>query len=209
MSSIEKLVGWDVCYDGAKLENGISSYPNQKILSNILSGDYIKGGTLNMNNKVRGFELISINQAVKDFSEEQLKGVELILPKRGTKRSAGYDFFAPFDIVLKPNEEIKVPTGVKAYMLNDEVLHIYPRSGLGFNYYCRLANTVGVVDSDYYDSDNEGHIFVKLRNEGTKEMVIEKGEGMCQGIFSKYLLVDGDDFRQGEDRNGGFGSTTK
>lgn len=86
----------------------------------------------------------------------------------------------------------------------------FPRSGLGFKFYCRLANTVGVIDSDYYNNPkNEGHMFVKIRNEGTKIMEIKQGEGMCQMIFMPFLLVDGDSFDNGEERKGGFGSTTK
>lgn len=150
--------------------------------------------------KNRGFEFISTEKNITDLK----------LPKRGTKSSAGYDCFAPFDIVLKPNEEIKVPTSIKAYMQDGEVLMTFPRSGLGFKYYCRLANTVGVIDKDYYNNkNNEGHIFVKLRNEGDKPMEIKKGDGMCQFIFMPFLLADGDGFEKGDDRIGGFGSTTK
>lgn len=157
--------------------------------------------------KIRGFELISKEQQIKDF---EVREYSLSLPKRGTSKAAGYDLFAPYDITLQPNEEVKVPTGVKSYMQDGEVLMIFPRSGLGFKYYCRLANTVGVIDSDYYNnSNNEGHMFVKLRNEGNKPMTIKKGDGMCQAIFMPFLLADNDTFDNGEIRNGGFGSTTK
>lgn len=160
--------------------------------------------------KTRGFEKISKEQFLKDFSEllQTVDYNDIKLPKRSTAKSAGYDCFAPIDIELKPNEEIKLPTGIRSYMLPDEVLFALPRSGHGFKYYLRLANTQGVIDADYYESDNEGHIFVKLRNEGTKTLQITKGTGMCQLIFQKYLLADDDDFT-GEQRNGGFGSTDK
>ena len=92
-------------------------------------------------------------------------------------------------------------------MEENYVLKLYPRSGLGFKYYTRIANTIGVIDSDYYFSDNEGHIFVKLRNEGDKDLNIKQGEAFCQMIFMPFLLVDGDDFENGNNRNGGFGST--
>ena len=154
----------------------------------------------------RGFEIISERQFEMDFDNEM--DAKIILPRRSTKKSAGYDFFAPFDIYLKPNEEIKIPTGVRSYMQDGEVLLIVPRSGLGFKYYTRLANTLGVIDSDYYYSDNEGHIWVKLRNEGTKELYIKQGEAFCQAIFMPFLLTDGDNFENGRNRNGGFGSTT-
>lgn len=154
----------------------------------------------------RGFEFISQKQTNIDFNNLNYC---IKLPKRSTKNSAGYDFYAPYDIHLNPGEDIKIPTGIRAYMQEDEVLMIYPRSGLGFKYYTRLANSIGIIDSDYYYSDNEGHIWVKLRNEGDKELVINKGEAFCQGIFTKYLLVDGDDFENGKERNGGFGSTSE
>lgn len=160
--------------------------------------------------KLRGFEFISIEQGIKDFGIKTLELTDLKLPKRGTKASAGYDIFAPYDITLQPNEEINVPTGLKAYMQLGEVLMAFPRSGLGFKYYCRLANTIGIIDQDYYNNlKNEGHMFVKLRNEGTKEMTIKQGDGMCQMIFMPFLLADGDSFDNGDDRTGGFGSTTK
>ena len=92
-------------------------------------------------------------------------------------------------------------------MKDNIVLKLYPRSGLGFKYRVRLENTVGVIDSDYYYSDNEGHIQVKLTNEGSKPMTVHKGEAYMQGIFSEYLLAVEDEVT--EERNGGFGSTTK
>lgn len=155
----------------------------------------------------RGFDFISKEQLTKDFDAGIDTYIEL--PKRATKLSAGYDCYAPIDIYLKPGEDIKVPTGIKAYMQPGEVLIAFPRSGLGFKYYCRLANTVGIIDADYIQSDNEGHIFVKLRNEGDKPMTIKQGEAMCQFIFLPFLLVDGDNFKNGDERNGGFGSTGK
>lgn len=157
--------------------------------------------------RIRGFEIIGKDQYRKDFDINE--EVVIKLPRRATKGSAGYDCFAPFDIALEPGKDIKVPTGIRAYMKQGEVLMAFPRSGLGFKYYCRLANTVGIIDSDYYYSDNEGHIFVKLRNEGDKSLVIRQGEAMCQFIFAPFLLADGDSFERGEERNGGFGSTTK
>jgi dUTP pyrophosphatase len=157
--------------------------------------------------RIRGFEIISEGQFKEDFKGLEVKYEDLLIPKRSTAKSAGYDCFAPIQITLDPNQEIKVPTGIRSYMLDDEVLLALPRSGHGFKF-IRLANSTGVIDSDYYFSDNSGHIWVKLRNEGNNTLTIKKGEGMCQLIFQKYLLVDGDDFT-GEVRNGGFGSTTK
>ncbi|HOA79659.1 MAG TPA: deoxyuridine 5'-triphosphate nucleotidohydrolase [Defluviitaleaceae bacterium] len=157
----------------------------------------------------RGFEVISEEMFNKLFYPFDVKYEELKLPKRATAKSAGYDVFTPIDIILEPNEEIKLPTGIKSYMLDDEVLFAAPRSGHGFKYYIRLANTLGVIDADYYNnSDNEGHIWVKIRNEGNKIFAVNKGEAICQLIFQKYLLVDGDTF-EGNERIGGIGSTNE
>lgn len=159
-----------------------------------------------MNNKIRGFDFISKEQFAKDFDADI--ETKILIPKRATKLSAGYDCYAPTDIYLEPGQDAKVPTGVKAYMQPGEVLMAFPRSGFGFKYYCRLANTVGIIDTDYYNNaNNEGHIFVKIRNEGNKPMTIRQGEAMCQFIFLPFLLADGDNFTVGNERNGGFGST--
>ena len=133
----------------------------------------------------------------------------LKLPRRATKGSAGYDFFAPFDLTLAPGETVKIPTGIRVRMRPDYVLMLFPRSGLGFKYRLQLNNTVGIIDSDYYDSDNEGHIFAKLTNDSKdgKTLSVKTGEGFMQGIFLQYGLTEDDDVSM--IRNGGFGSTTK
>lgn len=130
---------------------------------------------------------------------------ELALPTRATAGSAGYDFDAPFDFEIESGQSIKIPTGIRAKMQDGWFLAIVPRSGLGFKYKLRLANTVGIIDQDYYYSDNEGHIFVKLCNEGDKTVSIKSGSGIVQGIFLPYGLCDYDDVTSV--RNGGFGST--
>ena len=140
--------------------------------------------------------------------EEAEKVYEAIrLPKRATAGSAGYDFFAPAEFTLKPGETVKIPTGIRVEMQPEWVLKCYPRSGLGFKYRLQLNNTVGIIDSDYFYSDNEGHIMVKITNEGVKTMKVTKGDGFCQGIFLPYGITE-DDKTEGT-RNGGFGSTDK
>ena len=168
-------------------------------------------GIYNPHKPKRGFEKISKEQWVKDsenfyyYKEDNYD--EIILPKRATAKSAGYDIFAPYDIVLDAGCSIKVCTGIKSYMLDDERLSIYPRSGLGFKFFLRLANTVGIVDSDYFNNERtEGHIYIKIRNEGDYQILIKKGEAFAQAIFEKYLLADGDDYT-GAERKGGLGST--
>ena len=131
------------------------------------------------------------------------------LPKRATMGSAGYDFFVPIDLDIVPNTTVKVPTGIRCKMKKNYVLQIYPRSGLGFKYRLQLDNTVGIIDSDYYNSDNEGHIFIKITNDTHEDKTIElkQGDGFAQGIFNKYYLAKEDKIKI--KRNGGFGSTTK
>lgn len=152
----------------------------------------------------------SVKEDFPGYTEEEIQNMyaEIRLPKRATKGSAGYDFYAPFDFRLAPGETIKIPTGVRVRMDEDWVLHIYPRSGLGFKYRLQLNNTVGIIDSDYYNSDNEGHIFIKLTNDSNEGKLLEvaKGSGFAQGIFLEYGITV-DDEAEGV-RNGGFGSTT-
>ena len=146
-----------------------------------------------------------------DASEEEIREVydSIKLPKRATSGSAGYDFYAPVAITLEPGKTVKVPTGIRAKMEDNWVLKLYPRSGLGFKYRLQLNNTVGIIDSDYYYSDNEGHIFAKITNDSNEGKTVEiaEGTGFMQGIFIEYGITLDDDVT--DVRNGGFGSTTK
>ena len=133
----------------------------------------------------------------------------LSLPKRATKGSAGYDFYALYDYTLKPGETMKIPTGIKVSMESDEVLFLIDRSSMGFKYNVRMCNQVGVIDADYYNnSNNEGHMWIRIQNEGDKDYVVKKGDAMIQGIFMKYLKTD-DDVESDVERTGGIGSTNK
>ncbi len=127
------------------------------------------------------------------------------LPSRATKYSAGYDIYSPIDFSLDKNETIKIPTGIRCKMDEDVYMMIFPRSSLGFKYRMMLDNTVGIIDSDYYNSDNEGHIFIKFTNHGDSRIEIRKGMAFAQGIFSKYYLTIDDNVDIS--RNGGIGST--
>lgn len=167
-------------------------------------------------NRVAKFEKVSFEQfsdAWKDTfgDEENISQIydAINLPKRATSGSAGYDFYAPCDINLKPGETMKVPTGVRVKIDDGWFLAIYPRSGLGFKYRLQLDNTVGIIDSDYYYSDNEGHMFIKITNDSKSEKILSVGrrQGFAQGIFTPYGITVDDD--TDTVRNGGFGSTTK
>lgn len=165
--------------------------------------------------RIARFEKVSFEQFQSGFDGEftldEIKEMydNLQLPKRATKGSAGYDFFAPFDITLAPGQTVKVPTGIRSYMEDGWVLKLYPRSGLGFKFRLQLNNTVGIIDSDYYYSSNEGHIFAKITNDTNEERVvsIKKNTGFIQGIFLEYGITYDDE--SNEVRDGGFGSTTK
>ena len=144
-----------------------------------------------------------------NFSEEEINNFynNIILPARSTKGSAGYDFKVPFKITLKPGQTIKIPTGIRVKMEAGWVLLLFPRSSLGFKYRMQLDNTVGVIDSDYFYSDNEGHIIVKITNDTVENKVleIEENKGVCQGIFFEFGITVDDSAEK--IRNGGFGST--
>ena len=157
---------------------------------------------------MRKFEVISYEQYEKDLKGKCMYS-DIQLPARSTKHSAGYDIKSPIDFVLEPGDIIKVPTGIKAAMNEDEFLAILVRSSMGFKYNIRLCNQVGIVDSDYYNNEgNEGHIFVALQNEGEKTFEAKVGDNIAQGIFLKYNTVDDEEEVKGS-RKGGFGSTNK
>lgn len=171
------------------------------------------------------FQKISQKQYDIDMQSCPTPYDELKLPKRATIGSAGYDFFSPVDFELKPGETIKIPTGIRVILPNDKFLMIVPRSGLGFKYRLQLDNTVGVIDSDYANSDNEGHIWIKVTNNSkidyekdahgcilptypsSQVLFIKQGQAIAQGIILPFFKVD-DDNTDGI-RNGGLGSTTK
>ena len=158
------------------------------------------------------FEKVSFEQYISSVGGDvdlRTEYTNIKLPKRATTGSAGYDFFSPFDFELAPGETIKIPTGIRVVMDDDKFLAIYPRSGLGFKYRMQLDNSIGVVDSDYSQSDNEGHIFIKITNdthEG-KTIRIKTGEAIAQGIITQFFKTINDE--TDGIRNGGFGSTTQ
>ena len=167
-------------------------------------------------NRIAKFHKVSFHQFEESWKEEFpdtlpeeiqeiYDGIEL--PRRATKGSAGYDFFSPVDFELKPGETVKIPTGIRVSMREDWVLCIFPRSGLGFKYRLQMNNTVGIIDSDYFYSDNEGHIFIKITNDTNegRRVELDAGAGFAQGIFLPYGITV-DDACTGS-RNGGFGST--
>lgn len=169
-----------------------------------------------MARRIAKFHKVSYEQFRQDWistfdlaEEAEIEKIyqDLKLPRRATSGSAGYDFYAPSDIVIHPGNTEKIPTGIRAEMEEDWVLKCYPRSGLGFKYRLQLNNTVGIIDSDYYYSDNQGHIFAKVTNDTNENKTVEigKGTGFMQGVFVEYGITVDDDVKTV--RNGGLGST--
>lgn len=168
-------------------------------------------------NRIAQFNKVSFEQFLKDYNEtfdygqsnEEIKSIwkNITLPQRATKDSAGYDFITPISFILRAGETIKIPTGIRCRIDEGWVLKLYPRSGLGFKYRLQLNNTVGIIDGDYFNSDNEGHIFAKITNDSNEDKIIimNRGSGFMQGIFVPYGITL-DDGADGV-RNGGLGST--
>lgn len=163
--------------------------------------DYVKK-TNNKHKKLRGFEVVS-----DEFRKHP--NVDIQIPQRGSSKSAGYDICTPIDVVVPPNSITEaIQLDMKAYMQDDEVLLIVPRSSLGFKKGLMLINTIGIIDSDYYENpDNDGNIGFKLKNLTDKEVTIKAGERILQGIFVKYGVADNDNCST--ERVGGIGSTGK
>lgn len=149
----------------------------------------------------------NINSLAKPInSEEQIQVLydNIKLPKRSSIGSAGYDFYSPVAVTVNDACSPIIPTGIRVKLSNNYVLMLMARSGIGFKTGTQLSNTIGIIDSDYYYSNNEGHIMLKLVK-GFKDLTINQGDRIAQGIFTVYLLADDDSTKAV--RNGGFGSS--
>lgn len=167
--------------------------------------------------RIAEFEKVSFEQFEKDWlkcfpNTENVKEIYdgIKLPLRATTGSAGYDFFAPADITFEKDVSVLIPTGIRTKISDGWVLSIFPRSGLGFKHRIGLDNTVGIIDADYYNAVNEGHIMIKLsctaHDEG-HSVSVAAGDGFAQGIFTQFGITFSDE-ADGV-RVGGFGSTTE
>lgn len=184
----------------------------------IYSFTYVYKENFRQMKRIAKFHKVSLEQFIKDwedtFPNTSLQRTQEIynkieLPRRATTGSAGYDFYSPIPVTLNPSETIKIPTGIRVMIEDGWVLKCYPRSGLGFKFRLQMNNTVGIIDSDYFHSSNEGHIFAKITNDTNenKTLDIAEGTGFMQGIFVEYGITFDDEVV--EIRDGGFGSTTK
>ena len=167
-------------------------------------------------NKIAKFEKVSFGRFMNDWhksfpftSEERMKMIydEIPLPVRSTTGSAGYDFYIPDEINLYERANVVIPTGIRCKIEDGWVLSVFPRSGQGFKYGIHLANTVGIIDADYYDADNEGHIQIKLVNDSalSRDINFQQHTAFCQGIFLPFGITVDDEVEA--KRHGGFGST--
>jgi len=185
-----------------------------------------------LTDKIAYFQKVNIDQYIEDCSSLR-PGVSILkfteehdkikIPSRATFGSVGYDFYLPFDIDLFPGESIVIPTGICCEMEEGYSLDIYPKSGLGFKNFTTIANTIGIIDADYYYSGNGGHIMVKLINKGfnvdtmkvsennfmVENLIRKQGESFVQGIFHECFGATNDDPSKMKIRDGGFDSTNK
>ncbi len=150
--------------------------------------------------RTRGFEVVSI--------EMRKNTMNAILPERGTKAAAGYDFSTPLTVIIPAKNKETIWSNIKAYMQEDEVLLIYVRSSIGIKKGLTLANGTGVIDADYYDNkDNDGNIGICLVNNTDEDIVLKENERIAQGVFMSYLISDNGN--SVVTRTGGMGSSTE
>lgn len=158
---------------------------------------------------VRRFERISYEQFKKDIGDNKVLYESIELPKRSTKKSAGYDIKSVEHGIIKPGEAMNFKTGLKVSMNEDEVLYLYSRSSYAYKYNVCLMNNVGVIDSDFYNNpDNEGHFQIRLVNFGKNDFEVNIGDRIAQGVFMKYLTIDNEEEIKNK-RTSGIGSTGK
>ncbi|MBR6954030.1 MAG: deoxyuridine 5'-triphosphate nucleotidohydrolase [Clostridia bacterium] len=158
-------------------------------------------------NAIARFARVSPEQYRRDAAAfQQVMPVEEIpLPRRATRGSAGYDFICPVEAEILPDQTVTIPTGLRAFIQPGWVLICCPRSSMGRKWGMRLANTIGVVDSDYVNADNEGHMLLMVVNGGDKPFVLHPGDRFCQGLFLPFGLAEEEEVTA--ERHGGYGST--
>ncbi len=157
-------------------------------------------------NRIARFEKVSLQQFIADGGTTE-DYQNIVLPVRATSGSAGYDIISPMDFTLKPGESIRIPSGLRARITEGWVLFILPKSGLGTKFRLQLNNTCGVIDSDYYYANNEGHILISLTNDSKEDKILQipAGKAFVQAVFLPFGITE-DDAAEGV-RIGGFGST--
>lgn len=189
---------WCVSEEG----ESYSKVDNESAIFRVSNNSWIDSSVKIGSWKTRGFEVVS-NEHRYNWD------AEIVLPVRADPRSAGYDFHVPVDITIPAKEKLFLFSDVKSYMQPDEYLTLVPRSSAGIKLDIMFSNTIGIIDSSYYEnSDNDGNIGFSFRNMGDKDVTIKAGERIGQGIFMKYLLAD-NDVTISQERVGGYGSSGK
>lgn len=185
-------------YDYCNLKHVITTSEDKKQQFTI-KGFHFTPGMCEEIKEVRGFEVVS-----DEFRKHP--NVEIQLPTRGSKISAGYDFYLPCDLILQPGEKTCVWSDVKAYMQEGEVLMVHVRSSIGIKKGLMLSNITGVIDADYYNNpNNDGNIGIALYNYSNETVELKHGERICQGVFIPFLVADNGN--TDKERTGGIGST--
>lgn len=182
----------------------ITVIPNENEMNIPVVGNF---ETISLAEAKKSFGLVNDDSsAINDTVQNIYNRMQDNKPTRSTKGSAGYDFITPIPIYLRPHKSMIIPTLYKCRINDGWLLQIFPRSGLGFKYKLRLANTVGIIDSDYYNNrDNEGHILVKITNDGDTDIILEAFTRFCQGIFIPFGITEDD--TSNNVRHSGIGST--
>ncbi len=166
-------------------------------------------------NKVAEFKKVSFEQFYDSWintfnnTKDEVKEIynNIKIPKRATKGSAGHDISIPFDVNIASGDMLKIPTGIRCKMNEGYVMLVFPRSSLGIKNGLRILNTIPVIDSDYFYADNEGHIFICIKNDSNKVMKLKQGDNIVQAVFIPFGVADNEDVLI--ERKGGIGSTGK
>ena len=185
--------------DYCNFEHVITTSEDKKQHFTIKGFYFTPGMCEKVEEEVRGFKVVS-----DEFRKHP--NVEIQLPTRGSKISAGYDFYLPCDLILQPGEKTCVWSDVKAYMQEGEVLMLHVRSSIGIKKGLMLSNITGVIDADYYNNpNNNGNIGIALYNYSNETVELKRGERICQGVFIPFLVADNGN--TDKERVGGIGST--
>lgn len=207
-SNYDEELGFEICKE--KIVNKIWELEGYKLQDRLYEANNSDDSNKNF---IAEFEKVSLirfieeDSVISSLSNPKYFYEQIKIPRRATKGSAGYDFFLPYSIEIQPHDTITISTGIRCKMDSNYVLMIHPRSGLGFKYGLRLNNSCAVIDSDFYYSDNEGNIKIKLYNPSDNTIYLNQGEAFCQGVFLPYGLAEEEEVTT--IRNGGLGSTSK
>ena len=224
------IIIYSMCAVSHKADDVLESYDHTALSAEQFSElekiiKHYEGEDTKEMNRVAQFEKVSFEQFYKDlkdaskqiseaiesgeWSEDDIKDMyaNIQIPVRATKGSAGYDLSIPYGVEIEPGETLKFPTGIRCKIDEGWVMLVYVRSSVGIKKRCFLLNGTGIIDSDYYRADNEGHIFVAIKNDGHIPVTFDTGDKVVQAVFVPFGVTH-NDATDGV-RTGGIGSTSK